>query len=58
MKIDFSFLKGGKDTGAKGKLFLKKTQSTLRRGFSIIIYYHLWVEILVDLLYFKKMYKI
>lgn len=56
MKIDFSFLKGGKDAEAKGKLF-KKTQSSLRRWFSFIIEYHVWVEILVDLLHLKKMYK-
>lgn len=38
MKIDFSFLKGGKDTGAKGKLFLKKNPEFLKKGVSIIIY--------------------
>lgn len=32
MKIDFSFLKGGKDTGAKGKLFFKKKPEFLKKG--------------------------
>lgn len=36
MKIDFSFLKEGKDAEAKGKLFkILKTQSSLRRGFQL-----------------------
>lgn len=39
MKIDFSFLKGGKDAEAKGKLFkILKNPEFLKKGVSIIIY--------------------
>lgn len=38
MKIDFSFLKGGKDAEAKGKLFFKKPRVPYKKS---VFNYHL-----------------